>query len=873
MRKIARPLSILLLVCASSLSGSGILSEKIIIRPRLSPLETTLSQADYGAEPGVGLAVSGGGARGLALIGVLKVLNSNSIRINFISGVSMGGIVGGLFACGYTPEEIEAIAYRVDWSEILSQSPLRKSLLTTQKGQSEKSLFAVRFQGWKPVIPIGMTSAQKLNQLLESLTSRAGIRPNISFDYLNPPVRIVCTDLLTGSRVVLSSGNLGEAMRASMAIPVAFTPVEMNGRLLVDGGLVDPIPTDIVKEAGVYPVIAVDMTSDLRPASQIGDIVDIADQTTTIMTMDRKRLSLAQADLVITPDLTGFTNTNFSRIDSLIRVGEAAAKASIPTIKKMLEADSRKNGDKPEFMVSRSEISDLSNMPRTFFASVFEKRETMTPNLIEDNLRRAFESGYLSEAWAEILPESSACSIVYHLKDNPRVDAVKFEGTTLFENRELYGLVETKAGMVLNTKTVAEDRKRIEDLYIRKGYSLVRVGSDFDQADGALNFHVDEGRIIDIGIEGAKRTRRWAILRHIPFKSGDVFIREKGERAIDDLYGTGLFETAKLIAMPESSGIKLAVKVVEKPYNYVRGGARFDLEYKSMAFVDLVADNIFGGGQEIYLSTVIGEKRRSLALHMQSDRLFKTLFTNSLSIDYAELKRNHYINHKYFGYYKLISHGGELTPGRQIPQLGTIYLLGLIRHIGWSEPGHDDRQEFNKLALGARSIVDTRDAISFPETGKCHLFELQFASDTRDEKTAYTRVVTSIEAYYRLTKRLNFHPRLMVGASSSIMPYFDEFSLGGLGSFLGLHEDEYLGDKTIQGSIELRNKIGDRFYVMASYNIGDIWSKLESIKFSQLRHGGGIGMGLKTPVGPIQGWYGRTDKGLDAFYLDIGYDW
>ncbi|OGC95649.1 MAG: hypothetical protein A2W25_17575 [candidate division Zixibacteria bacterium RBG_16_53_22] len=873
MREIARLLPILLLVRASSLPASDFPSEKIIIRPHLSPLETTLSQADYGAEPGVGLAVSGGGARGLALIGVLKALNHEGIKVNFISGVSMGGIVGGLYACGYSPEEIEDIAYRVNWGEILSQSPLRKSLLTTQKGQSEKSLFAIRFQGWKPVIPIAMTSAQKLNQLLESLTSRAGIRPNISFDYLNPPIRIVCTDLLTGSRVVLSSGNLGEAMRASMAIPVAFTPVEMNGKLLVDGGLVDPIPTDIVKEAGVYPVVAVNMTSELRPASRIGDIVDIADQTTTIMTMDRKLESLAQADLVITPDLTGLTNTDFSRIDSLIKVGEAAAKASIPAIKMMLEAKSRKDGETPEFEVARSEICDLSNMPRTFFASRFRQSGTMTPSSIEDNLKRAFESGYLSEAWAEVLPETSACSIVYHLKDNPRVDAVKLEGITLFENSELYGLVEMRAGMVLNTRTIAEDRKRIEDLYIRSGFSLVRVATVFDQADGTLHFQVDEGRINDISIEGAKRTRRWAILRHIPFKSGDIFVREKGARAIDDLYGTGLFETAKLIALPESSGIKLAVKVVEKPYNYVRGGARFDLEYKSMAFVDLVADNVLGGGQEIYLSTVIGEKKRSLALHVQSDRLFKTLFTNLASIDYTELKRNQYINHEYFGYYKLKSHGAELTPGRQIPQLGTIYLLGLIRHIEWSEPGQADRRAFNKLALGVRSVVDTRDAISFPETGKYHYFELQFASDTRDEKTAYTRVVTSIEAHYRLTKRLNFHPRLLAGASSSIMPYFDEFSLGGLGSFLGLHKDEFLGDKTIQGAIELRNKIGDRFYIMARYNIGDIWSKLESMKFSQLRHGGGIGMGLRTPVGPIQGWYGRTDKGLDAFYLEIGYDW
>jgi NTE family protein len=856
-----------------ALSATEISSEKIIIRPRRSPQESIHKGVENDSLPGIGLAVSGGGARGLALIGVLKALDREGIKINFIAGVSMGGIIGGLYACGYTPDEIADIAQRVNWNDILSQSPQRKSLLTTQKGQSEKSLFSVRFQGWKPVIPRAITSAQKLNQLLESLTSRAGIRPNISFDYLNPPLRIVCTDLLSGDRMVLSSGSLSEAMRASMAIPVAFTPVQMDSRMLVDGGLVDPIPTDVVKEARVYPVIAVDMTTGLRPASQISDIVDIADQTTTIMTMDKKHESLSLADYCITPDLIGFTNIDFYEVDSLIRVGESAAEAAIPSIKKFLETRSQMNNSGREFIITRSEVCGLVNMPKTLFISDFRQSGVITSSEIESYLERAAESGYLSDAWAEIVPENAASYIAYHLTDNPRISSVKFNGVTLIESRELYRLIETKAGSVLNTVAISNDRKRIEKRYIENGYNLVRVSADFDSLTGAMIFNIDEGRINNIGIEGAKRTRKWAIMRHIPFREGDIFIQDKGERAIDDLYGTGLFETAKLIAVPESSGVRLVVKIVEKPYNYMRGGARFDMEYKSMAFVDLVAANIFGGGQEVYLSAVLGEKRRGVSFHLQSDRLFKTLFTNSLAADYSEFKRNYYFNHRYEGHWEIISQGIELTPGRQIPQFGTIYALGLFRHIEWTQPGQAKKQKFNKLALGARSIVDTRDAISFPETGKYHFFELQFASDTRNKKTAYTRIATMIEAHYRLTKRLNFHPRLMVGVSSAVMPYFDEFSLGGLSSFPGLYEDEFLGDKTIQGSIELRNKIGDRFYVMARYNIGDIWNKFESINFSKFRHAGGVGMGIKTPIGPVQGWYGRTDKGLDAFYLDIGYDW
>jgi outer membrane protein assembly factor BamA len=327
------------------------------------------------------------------------------------------------------------------------------------------------------------------------------------------------------------------------------------------------------------------------------------------------------------------------------------------------------------------------------------------------------------------------------------------------------------------------------------------------------------------------------------------------------------------VAVPDSEGITLVFKVVEKPYNYLRAGARYDLEYNSKAFVDLVSDNVFGGGQEMFLSTTIGEKRRSVALNFQSDRILKTLFTGNFTVDFGELKLNQYRDHEYIGYLKQTSYGAELAPGRQIPQLGTIMIVGQLRNYSWREPDKPDRREFTKFSIGLRSLVDSRDALSFPDRGKHHVFSLQFASDIRDEKTAYTRFYTSIEAYYPLTKRLNFHPRLAVGASSDFMPYFDEFSLGGLDNFLGLYQDEHLGDKLLLGSLELRQKIGDRFYLLARYNTGNIWNKLETVRLSNLLHGAGFGMALKTPIGPVESWYGSTFDGLDAFYLNIGYRW
>jgi outer membrane protein insertion porin family len=512
-------------------------------------------------------------------------------------------------------------------------------------------------------------------------------------------------------------------------------------------------------------------------------------------------------------------------------------------------------------------------MPKTFFSACFDKPAYITLAEIKQNLKIAYQSGYLKDAWAELSQESTGFDLQYHLEDNPRMNVVRFDGPTIFNENELRQLIESRPGMILNFMTLERDRKTLEGYYLNAGYSLVRVTTSFSDSTGILVFCIDEGRINRIKIEGAVRTRDWVITRHIPFRPGEIYRQNRAERAIDDIFGTGLFETAKILAVPDSVGITLLIKVIERPYNFIRGGARFDIDYGSEAFFDFVAGNLFGGGQELYLSTAIGEKKRGAALNIHIDRIFKTLFTNSMTVDYCEFKRNHYENHKYERYFKQISYGAELAPGRQIPQLGTISIFGRLRQYNWFEPQKAERQAFAKISFGLKSVVDTRNALSFPDRGKYHTVDIEFASDIHNEKKAYTRFWTSLQGYYPLTKRLNFHAKLAVGASSDFMPYFDEFSMGGLHSLLGLHEDEYLGDKLFSGSLDFRQKFGDRTYFSIRYDMGDVWNKLERVKFSTLMYGGGIGLGFRTPIGPIEAWYGRTSKGLDAFYFDVGYDW
>ena len=847
-------------------------NEKIIIKTGHSPTDLHNFGEILQDDPGISLALSGGGARGLAHIGVLKVLREEGIRIDFIAGVSMGGIIGGLYSSGYSPEELEDIALNADWRQLFSPSPLRNSLLTSQKGLSEKSIVRIRFNGWKPSIPRAITSGQNLSQFLDNLVSRRGIRSNISFDYLEPPMKIVCTDLNSGEKIVLSSGSLSEAMRASMAVPIAFTPVDINGRLLVDGGLVDPIPVDVVKKESSYPVIAVNTSSDLTAAGELDNVIGIADQTTTIMSMENKKESIEKADLLIAPELEGINSMDFFETEKIIRMGEEAARKAISEIRTLIQTQKAGNNSQP-YSIADWDIKGLSLLPKTVMKQFLYVNSKLSTENIKRNLDNLLSTGYISDAYAELVPTDSGYNLIYYLTNNSRIENIHASGATVVTDLEIERSLESRKGQILNYNSVISDVSFIENLYLERGYSLIRVSSNFNTQTGLLSYFIDEGRINKITLSGNNRTKSWAINRHIPFKQNDLFIQKKAKRAVDDLYSTMLFETAKLLVVPDTVGVTLNVIVEEKPSFNVRSGARFDLEYGSRMFVDIAEDNLFGVGQRMFLSTTVGEKKRSVSFNVVQDRIFKTLFTNSLKIGYEEFKKNRYVDHDYDTHFSQFNHGIDFSVGRQIPRLGTFGIFGSYQRYSWYEPDEIEFQKYDKGSIGIRSRVDTRDSFDFPSSGKYHQFDLEFAGDLSDNRTPFTKMFTSLESYYQITDDLNFHPKLSLGLASDFLPYFAKFSLGGLHNFAGLYEDELLGDKLIQGEIEFRYLINSPLYFYTRYNVGNIWSKLEEIKISEFRNSIGAGLALKTPFGPISGWYGRTQDGEDVLYFYAGYDW
>lgn len=279
--------------------------------------------------PRIGLVLSGGGARGAAHLGVIRVLEQMRIPIDAVAGTSMGAVVGGLYAAGLSADEIETVFRELDWQELLTDRAPRRALVYRRK-QDDRSILAKGALGVRPgegiELPLGLVQGQKITQLLRTATLRVGEIDD--FDRLPVPFRALATDLETGEPVVLRSGDLATVLRASMSAPGVFAPVEVGGRMLVDGGLVDNLPVDLAHSMGVDVLIAVDVSFPLAKRDGLGSALDVTNQMIAIMvrrgTLD-SRGRLGKRDILIEPDLGRMTSVSFRDIPGAIEAGTAAA--------------------------------------------------------------------------------------------------------------------------------------------------------------------------------------------------------------------------------------------------------------------------------------------------------------------------------------------------------------------------------------------------------------------------------------------------------------------------------------------------------------------------------------------------------------------
>jgi NTE family protein len=287
-------------------------------------------ESNQAGRPKIGLVLSGGGARGAAHIGVLEVLEEMHVPIYCITGTSMGSIVGGLYASGMSTAEIRKALTSIDWADAFNDNIPREDRSFRRKRDDD--LYLLKHKpgiGDEGIIklPTGLLQGQKIDLIFKEMTLPVSSINN--FDELSIPFRAVATDITTGEAVVLSSGDLAKSMRASMSVPSIFAPVEIDGRLLVDGGVSNNLPVDVARDMGAEIIIAVDISTPLKKREELISALSITAQLSGILTRrntEEQIASLSGRDILIVPDLGGISSADFGASEDAIPKGRIAAE-------------------------------------------------------------------------------------------------------------------------------------------------------------------------------------------------------------------------------------------------------------------------------------------------------------------------------------------------------------------------------------------------------------------------------------------------------------------------------------------------------------------------------------------------------------------
>ena len=275
----------------------------------------------------VGVVLSGGGAKGMAHIKALKVIEEAGIPIDYIAGTSMGAIVGGLYAIGYTTEQLDSMVRKQDWTFLLSDRIKRSAMSLTDRERSEKYTVSIPFTKTpKDAAAGGLMKGQNLANLFSDLT--VGYHDSIDFNKMPIPFACVSENVVNGDEIVFHNGVLATAMRASMAIPGVFTPVRIDSMVLVDGGMKNNYPVNVAKAMGAEVIIGVDVQDKLRTANELNTAPDILLQIIDLTTQKNYEQNVAATDVYIKVNVKGYSAASFTpnALDTLTNRGEEAAQ-------------------------------------------------------------------------------------------------------------------------------------------------------------------------------------------------------------------------------------------------------------------------------------------------------------------------------------------------------------------------------------------------------------------------------------------------------------------------------------------------------------------------------------------------------------------
>lgn len=890
--------SVVFLLLLSNLNAQE--TKVISLHTKIQKLPFGLSQKTPSAYPEIGIAMSGGGARGLAQIGVLKALEEEGIKISMVAGTSIGSIIGGAYASGYSIEEMDSIVKGTDWNKLLSlNNPSeRRELFIDQKISEDRSLFTLRLDGFSPVLPTSFNEGLRLSNYLTLLCLSAPVVPENNFDDLLVKYRAICTNLVDGESVILSDGSLARAMRASSSVSFLLAPVEIDSLTLVDGGLVSNIPVNTVLNIGADYVIAINTTSKLRNQYDLEMPWNIADQTVSIPMKKLEQAELLKADFQITPEIDRWFSTDFGNIDSLILMGYTDSKKLIPAIKKQIDSLIFLNSGIELFWIKNPRgLSNQEEYEKKYLTK-YSKQDSVSSYEIFRDIVELYGAGYFDSIFVSIDENDKSSQIKFNYTLNPTINDVEIISNGIIDPSMTSLLIHSLKDKPYSGKLIFDEvRKRVIDCK-RKGYILFKmINHSFDTESGKLTLEFDGGKISGINISG--ETNKTVINRELKIKVGDYLKYSDLENGLMRLRATGLFEDINLTVAQNDSGTVLNLDVAEKISSLLKIGFLVDNAYNAQLGIDIRDVNLFHSGTELGLFLFGGASNRAYILEHISYRILDTYFTYKLNAYYkfndidvysqTNSETGQTFSSNYIGKYRQIFYGGSLSIGSQLQKFGKLIFTGKYQYdeVKNKEGSTINPYRTKIVSLKIDALVDNQNKYPYPEDGLYFNGFYETAQRFLGGDESFLLFSSDLRYYFKLSPQQVLSPKVQIGFGDKTLPLSEQFTLGGLYSFFGAHQNEFRGRQIFLTSVMYQYKLPFKIffdtYTWFRYDLGSTWAEQEQIRFKDLRHGIGGAISFDTPIGPADFAIGRSfiiSQGITEdsfvwgdvlFYFSIGH--
>jgi NTE family protein len=823
--------------------------------------------------PQIVLVLSGGGARGIAQIGVLQTLHRAGILPDAVVGSSIGAILGGLYASGYSPEELEELVRRTDWNTLLAlQEQERRELFVEQKLERDRSLLTLYFENFRPILPLAVVTGSRITAFLEQLLWNAPYQSS-DFDRLRCRFRAVATDLLRGESIALNSGDLALALRASASFPLRYPPVQWDSLLLVDGGLKANLPVRLARR--LFPraiLIAVNTVAPLRSAEELTSPWAVADQSVSLLMQSFVELDRAAADVLIEPELGRHGTLEFSNFDTLLTAGRLAAARALPQLRERLQRHWDSVALHLAQPLSSGRALPLSALQLEGFAP--EDRQ----HLLQ------LQGQPLARALAEILQCTAdgcyrrlACSasvngaaveLICHAQPYEQLHQVEFEGDS--PPAAVSALVEASGAALSecprhrwHTETL------LRTLLHSFGKRFVQV-ERWEAVDSCLvvRLHTRSAAQLQcIGLSATECAELQGLLRVHPGQQ----LPEDFLTTWNRLRNSGLFRALELRAFEHADSLLLQLHLWREPSQRLHIGIRSDNERFTRLWLEALHHQGLSWRWELRLQGMLGPRDAAAALGLSLHRLFPDIWASARMQLYASQQLLPEFTEEPSPTGWRILTRGELLQQR-IGALASIsfpfqpngMLESYLRLERQREyPSNGTPAPFYKVLLwGASFRHDDRDRAEFPTTGQLFALTLEGSLPGVREAVSFSRAHLHYERATRLQNAHTLTVAIEFGAGDATMPSVEFFSLGGLHSFLGMREEQWSGRQLLRTAVEYAFSSPIHLWfptsVFARWNVGSVWALPEQIRLSELRHGIGIGIVLETPIGLAQAAIGRS---------------